>query len=84
MLKEYHGLALEPSMFATNLICFMPFALGAFLQMKGKLKEKKNIITIAVLIAATVCAILTTSSTTYVRISFSLWSIWFIYFIWVY
>lgn len=65
-VRRISGLALEPSTFSINLICFIPFILGAFLTMKEKLKEKKSILLILALIATTVCAILTTSSTAYI------------------
>ncbi len=65
-VKRICSIAVEPSTFAINLICFIPFVLGAFLALKGKIKEKKYLITFAVLVITTVCAILTTSSTTYV------------------
>lgn len=83
-VKRISSIALEPSMFAINLICFMPFALGAFLQTKGKLKEKKNMYIFIMLVLTTACAILTTSSTTYVRNTFCLWNIWTIYSLWIY
>ncbi|MCI9275044.1 MAG: hypothetical protein HFJ24_03295 [Clostridia bacterium] len=71
-IKRISSIALEPSTFAINLIGFIPFVLGTFLILGGKLKEniknKKYIITFILLVISTVCAILTTSSTTYVGI----------------
>ena len=71
-IKRISSIALEPSTFAINLIGFIPFVLGTFLILNGKLKEmirnKKYIITFVLLVMATICAILTTSSTTYVGI----------------
>ena len=65
-VKRICSIALEPSTFAVNLICFIPFALGTFLALKERIKTKKYIKTFAVLLLATSCAVLTTSSTTYV------------------
>lgn len=65
-VKRISSIALEPSTFAINLFCFLPFVLGEFLRLKEKMKEKKYIITFIILVLTTVCAILTTSSTTYV------------------
>ncbi len=67
-VKRITSIALEPSTFAINLICFIPFVLGTFLTLKEKIKEKRYIITFIILVMATACAILTTSSTTYVGI----------------
>lgn len=65
-VKRICSIALEPSTFSINIVCFIPFVLGAFLVLKEKFKEKKYIITFGILVMATVCAILTTSSTSYV------------------
>ncbi len=67
-VKRITSIALEPSTFAINLICFIPFVLGTFLKLKEKIKDKKYIITFVILVMTTACAILTTSSTTYVGI----------------
>ncbi len=67
-VKRITSIALEPSTFAINLVCFIPFILGTFLKLKEKIKEKKYIITFLVLVITTICAILTTSTTTYVGI----------------
>lgn len=67
-VKRICSIALEPSTFAINLICFIPFVLGTFLKLKDSVKTKRYIITFAVLVLATACSILTTSSTTYVGI----------------
>ncbi len=67
-VKRITSIALEPSTFAINLICFIPFVLGTFLKLKEKIREKKYIIVFIILVITTVCAILTTSSTTYVGI----------------
>ena len=64
-VKRISSIALEPSTFATNLICFIPLVLGTFLTLKEKMKEKKYIITFIVLVLTTTCAVLTTSATTY-------------------
>ncbi len=77
-VRRISGLALEPSTFSINLICFLPFILGAFLTIKTKLKEKKTILLIIALIATTICAILTTSSTAYIGLLF-IYGIYFIY-----
>lgn len=69
-VRRISGLALEPSTFSINLICFIPFILGALLAVKTKLKEKKTIILVITLIATTICAILTTSSTAYIGLLF--------------
>lgn len=85
-VKRICSIALEPSTFAINLICFIPFLIGAFLEVKGKLKEniknKKYIIIFAILVMTTVCAILTTSSTAYVRTCYFVWLIWDLLYIW--
>lgn len=65
-IKRISSIALEPSMFATNLMSFIPFIMGAYLESKGKLSDKKHRILFILVILATICAILTTSSTTYV------------------
>lgn len=65
-VKRISSIALEPSTFAINLFCFLPFVLGMFLKMKDKIKSKKYILTFILLVATTACAILTTSTTTYV------------------
>ena len=65
-VKRISSIALEPSTFAINLFCFIPLVLGTFLKMKDKIKSKKFIITFILIVIATACAILTTSSTTYV------------------
>ena len=65
-IKRISSVALEPSMFSVALIAFLPFLIGTFLKTKINLKEKKHIILITILILTTVCAILTTSSTTYI------------------
>lgn len=65
-VKRISSIALEPSTFAINLFCFLPFVLGTFLKLKEKIKEKKYIITFIILVLTTSCAILTTSSTTYI------------------
>ena len=65
-VKRICSIALEPSTFSINLICFIPFALGAVLKLKESIKSKKYIITFGVLLLTTICAILTTSSTAYV------------------
>ncbi|MCI8620636.1 MAG: hypothetical protein HFJ50_02150 [Clostridia bacterium] len=67
-VKRITSIALEPSMFAINLVCFIPFVLGTYLKLKEKMKEKKYIITFIILVLTTACAILTTSTTTYVGI----------------
>lgn len=64
-VKRICSIALEPSTFSINLICFIPFVIGAFITLKEKIKEKKYIITFLILAITTVCAILTTSSTSY-------------------
>ena len=65
-IKRISSIALEPSTFAINLICFMPFIVGHFLVLKDKVKTKKYGITLLIAILTTTCAILTSSSTTYV------------------
>ena len=65
-VKRISSIALEPSTFAINLFCFLPLVLGTFLAIKEKMKEKKYIVTFVILVLTTACAILTTSSTTYV------------------
>lgn len=65
-VKRISSIALEPSTFAINLFCFLPFVLGTFLKMKDKIKSKKFILTFILLVLTTACAILTTSTTTYV------------------
>lgn len=65
-IKRICSIALEPSTFAVNLICFLPFVIGTFLSLKNKFKDKKYIITFVLLILTTACAILSTSSTTYI------------------
>lgn len=65
-IKRISSIALEPSTFAVNLTCFIPFILGAFLKMKNNLRDKKYIIVFVLVVITTLCAILTTSSTTYV------------------
>ncbi len=65
-IKRISSIALEPSMFAVNLVCFIPFALGTYLKLKEKIKEKKYIISFIIIVLTTACAILTTSSTTYI------------------
>ena len=65
-VKRICSIALEPSTFSINLICFIPFMIGLFLGLKEKFKEKKYIFSFIILVFATVCAILTTSSTSYV------------------
>lgn len=71
-IKRISSIALEPSTFAINLIGYIPFVLGTYLTLTGKLKDKikdkKYIITFIILVISTVCAILTTASTTYVGI----------------
>lgn len=65
-VKRISSIALEPSTFAINLFCFIPLVLGTFLKMKDKIKSKKFILTFILIVLTTACAILTTSSTTYV------------------
>lgn len=65
-IKRVTSIALEPSTFAINLMAFMPFVIGTFLKMKGNFKEKKYKWIFVITILTTACAILTTSSTTYV------------------
>lgn len=65
-IKRITSIALEPSMFATNLMAFMPFVIGTFLKMNSNFKDKKYKWIFVLSIFTTACAILTTSSTTYV------------------
>ena len=65
-IKRITSIALEPSTFAINLMAFMPFVIGTFLKMKGNFKDKKYKWIFIIIILTTACAILTTSSTTYV------------------
>ena len=65
-IKRITSIALEPSTFAINLMAFMPFVIGTFLKMKSNYKDKKYIWVFVITILTTACAILTTSSTTYV------------------
>ena len=65
-IKRICSIALEPSTFAVNLVCFLPFVIGTFLSLKNKFKDKKYILTFVLLVVTTACAILSTSSTTYV------------------
>lgn len=65
-IKRITSIALEPSTFAINLMAYMPFVIGTFLKMKSNFKDKKYLCLFFITIFATACAILTTSSTTYV------------------
>ncbi len=65
-IKRISSIALEPSTFAINLLCFIPFVLGTYLKLTDKIKEKRYIIAFIVLVLTTACTILTTSTTTYV------------------
>lgn len=65
-IKRISSIALEPSTFAINLSCFMPFVLGTYLTLTEKIREKRYIITFVILILTTACTILTTSTTTYI------------------
>lgn len=65
-IKRISSIALEPSTFSINLICFMPFLIGTFLKLKENFKDKKYLLIFVLLVLTTVCAILTTSSTAYV------------------
>lgn len=65
-IKRICSIAFEPSTFAVNLVCFLPFVIGTFLSLKNKFKDKKYIITFILLVVTTACAILSTSSTSYV------------------
>lgn len=67
-VKRICSIALEPSTFSINLANFIPFVLVAFLALKDKIKSKKYIITFGILVLSTICAILTTSSTSYVAL----------------
>ena len=68
-IKRISSIALEPSTFAINLICFLPFLIGAFLKIKGNFKDKKNVLIFILLVLTTTCAILTTSSTAYIGLT---------------
>ena len=65
-IKRITSIALEPSTFAINLIAFMPFVIGTFLKMKSNFKDKKYLWIFIIIIFTTACAILTTSSTSYI------------------
>lgn len=80
-IKRISSISLEPSTFAVNLTCFIPFALGAFLQSRGSFKDKKNIILFVVIIMTTTCAILTTASSAYVGllVSFGLYGLYILF-----
>ena len=65
-IKRITSIALEPSTFAINLMAFMPFIIGTYLKMKSNFHEKKYLWIFILIIITTACAILTTSSTTYV------------------
>lgn len=80
-IKRISSIALEPSTFSVNLICFIPFALGIYLQTRGKFKEKKNILLFLVILITTTCAILTTASSAYagLLVSFGLYGIYILF-----
>lgn len=65
-IKRITSIALEPSTFAVNLVAFMPFVIGTFLKMRSNFKDKKYKWVFIITVITTACAILTTSSTTYV------------------
>ena len=65
-IKRITSIALEPSTFAINLMAFMPFVIGAYLKMDSNFKNRKYKWLFIITIFTTACAILTTSSTTYV------------------
>lgn len=65
-IKRITSIALEPSTFAINLMAFLPFVIGTYLKMKSNFKDKKYLWIFIITIVTTACAILTTSSTTYV------------------
>ena len=65
-IKRVTSIALEPSTFAVNLMAVLPFLMGTFISMKKSFKEKKYLWLFIITVLTTACAILTTSSTTYV------------------
>ena len=65
-IKRITSIAQEPSMFSINLMAFMPFIIGLYLKMNSNFKDKKYLKVFILIILTTACAILTTSSTTYV------------------
>lgn len=81
-VKRISSIALEPSTFAVNLICFLPFLIGEVLKSNKATKGKKYILAVLLLILTTACAILTTSTTAYVGlvVVYALFGIYMIFF----
>ena len=69
-IKRVNSIALEPSMFALNIIVFIPFILVLWTSGKKIIKNKvySNIILSVILVLSLMCSILTTSTTAYVGV----------------